>query len=111
MCCGPESIAGRAAQIVNVAAWRGKIRDQCSGHPLDLSVERDGAIEHIVEDSGGLLAEMKVINALAALRKKLVFPAAFCLSLFIEHFLDTAFAPDMRLGHNLRIMSSCPAQA
>ncbi len=54
-----ECFAGRAAEVVD-GAVPGEVDGELCHHALDLVVERNRALEHVVEDRRGLGAEVEV---------------------------------------------------
>src|SRR6185436_4611554 len=52
--------ARRAAEIVDRRARSGEVGGELRDHPLDLGVERYRTVQHVVEDPGGLGAEIEV---------------------------------------------------
>ena len=61
-----EGVRRRAPEVVDRRPVRGKVRSQLAEHALHLAVERHRAVEHVVEDRGGVLAEGEVVVADAA---------------------------------------------
>jgi hypothetical protein len=67
-----EGRPGRAPEVVHDPAGLGEVGRELRHHALDLRVERHGAVEHVVEDGGGLRAEVEVVHARQRLREELV---------------------------------------
>ena len=58
-----ERVRGRAAEVVDRGAAHGEVGRQLADHPLDLGIERHRAIQHVVEDRGGIGVESEVFGA------------------------------------------------
>ena len=60
---GDQGVASRAAKIIDPTPRLNKIARHFADHPLNFIIKGNGTIEHVIKNTRGLGAEIKVLDA------------------------------------------------